>query len=117
MVDFTNLPILAFCAFSLVVVAVMMFLAPKLGLEIRRVPALDAVDEAVGMCAERGTPLLFSFGSLALSPYINAGLEVLKYISRKAGETGVARALSLHSSGISKKISFLSFLILLLGKV
>lgn len=64
--------------------------------KIRRIPALDALDEAVGRAAETGRPILFTQGSGgtgALShpeegSQIMAGLSVLSHLAAKAARLG-----------------------------
>ncbi len=54
--------------------------------QIRRLPALDAVEEAVGRATEMGRPVHFSPGIVALtherSPQTLAGLSVLSYVAK-----------------------------------
>ena len=59
--------------------------------EIRRLPALDAIDEAVGRATELGKPIHQTLGSgsitsSAASPMILAGISVSRYVARKAAE-------------------------------
>jgi hypothetical protein len=78
----------------MIILAISLWIGPKLNVEIRRVPAIDAVDEAVGVCAELGAPLLYSFGNLALSggvggSYVNGSLQIMKYTANKCAVAGV----------------------------
>lgn len=54
--------------------------------EIRRLPALDAIEEAVGRATEMGRPVHFSPGIVALtherSPQTLAGLSVLSHVAK-----------------------------------
>ncbi len=61
--------------------------AKKEELFIRKIPGLDAIDEAVGRSTEMGRPLLFilGLGTIAEIPTI-AGLSILKRVAKKAGE-------------------------------
>jgi hypothetical protein len=77
-----------------IILALSMWIGPKLNVEIRRVPALDAIDEAVGVCAELGSPLLYSFGSMMMSSgvgasYVNGSLQTMKYTANKCAVAGV----------------------------
>jgi hypothetical protein len=61
---------------------------------IRPFPALDAIQEAVGLCAERGTPIYNPFGDTGISSAEQTGsqmvtLSVLQYVTELAGEMGV----------------------------
>ena len=58
---------------------------------IRRVPGLDAIDEAIGRATELGrpvhqTPGFASVMNSAQSPMIMAGLSVMRYVSRKTAQ-------------------------------
>jgi len=53
-------------------------------LYIRRIPGVDAIDEAAGRAAELGRPICFSTGLTNVSPVLYAVLGVLYYVSRKA---------------------------------
>ena len=53
-------------------------------LYIRRIPGVDAIDEAVGRAAELGRPLVFTTGLTVVGPVLYAVLGVLHYIGRKA---------------------------------
>ena len=50
---------------------------------VRRIPGIDAVDEAVGRAAELGRPVSFSTGLAAVGPVLFAALGVLYYIAKK----------------------------------
>lgn len=56
-------------------------------LKIRRIPGLDAIDEAVGRSTEMGRPILFSLGlgDISMIPTL-AGLAILKRVAMKAAE-------------------------------
>ncbi len=51
---------------------------------IRRIPGIDAIDEAVGRAVELGRPLSFTAGLISIGPLLYASLGVLKHIARKA---------------------------------
>ncbi|MBX7138373.1 MAG: hypothetical protein K1X83_10340 [Oligoflexia bacterium] len=53
-------------------------------LYVRRIPGVDAVDEAVGRSAELGKPICFSTGLSQIGPVLYASLGVLFHIARKA---------------------------------
>lgn len=54
-------------------------------LTIRRIPGLDAIDEAVGRSTELGRPILFSLGLGTISEIPTlAGLAILKRVAMKA---------------------------------
>jgi hypothetical protein len=52
-------------------------------LYVRRIPGVDAIDEAAGRAAEMGRPVSFSTGLTAVSPVLYAVLGVLFYVSRQ----------------------------------
>lgn len=51
---------------------------------IRRIPGIDAVDEAIGRSIELGRPMSFTSGMTSVSPLLYACLGVLRHIGRKA---------------------------------
>ncbi len=51
---------------------------------VRRIPGVDAIDEAVGKSVELGRPLSFTSGLTVVSPVLYACLGVLFHIARKA---------------------------------
>jgi hypothetical protein len=55
-------------------------------LHVRRIPGIDAVEEAVGCAAEQGRPTSFSTGLTSVSPILYACLGVLYYVARKAAQ-------------------------------
>lgn len=65
----------------------------KLSLKIRRLPAIDAMEEAVGRCAETGKPLVYTIGQGSISdtnaPMMLAGLTALGFVGEKAAKVGV----------------------------
>ncbi|MCS7364105.1 MAG: hypothetical protein NDF54_01540 [archaeon GB-1867-035] len=61
--------------------------------EIRRVPGLDAIEEAIGRATEMGRPVFCSHGIAGLSdatygPQTIAGLSVLDYVARLCARYG-----------------------------
>lgn len=52
-------------------------------LYVRRIPGVDAVDQAVGRAAELGRPLSFSTGLSGLGPVLYACLGVLFHVARR----------------------------------
>ncbi|HID32485.1 MAG TPA: fibronectin type III domain-containing protein, partial [bacterium (Candidatus Stahlbacteria)] len=56
---------------------------------IRKIPGLDAIEEAVGRSTEMGRPILYSFGLGLLSDVVTiASLSILSRVARKAAEYG-----------------------------
>ena len=55
-----------------------------LDLYIRRIPGIDAIDEAIGRTVEMGRPMLFTFGLAGVGPLFFACLGVLSHISHNA---------------------------------
>ena len=53
-------------------------------LYIRRMPGVDAIDEAVGRSAEMGKPISFSTGLTSVGPTLYACLGVLHHVARRA---------------------------------
>ena len=51
---------------------------------VRRIPGIDAINEAIGRSAELGKPMSFTTGLTGVSPVLYAALGVLFYTSRKA---------------------------------
>ncbi|WKZ56091.1 MAG: hypothetical protein QY326_04970 [Bdellovibrionota bacterium] len=51
---------------------------------VRRIKAVDAVDEACGRAAEMGRPVSFSSGLTGISPVLYACLGVLFHVAKKA---------------------------------
>lgn len=52
-------------------------------LYVRRIPGVDAIDEAVGRSAELGRPAVFSTGLAGVGPVLYACLGVVYYVARK----------------------------------
>ena len=77
-----------------IILLLILFIAPVLylikkaqkGEEIfvRRIPGVDAVDEAIGRSAELGKPIAFSTGLTSVSPVLYACLGVLAHVSYRA---------------------------------
>ncbi len=53
-------------------------------LYVRKIPGIDAIDEAIGRAAELGRPISFTTGISSVSPVLYACLGVLFHIARKA---------------------------------
>lgn len=51
---------------------------------VRRIPGVDAVEEAVGRSAEMGRPIAFSTGLTGIGPVLYACLGVLFHVARRA---------------------------------
>ncbi|MCR6624036.1 MAG: hypothetical protein NDF58_05675 [archaeon YNP-LCB-024-027] len=84
-------------SFTLLVIAIALYIffikyTVKRGVlpKIRRIPGLDAIDEAIGRAVETGRPIFYSTGVGGLSgdvmPQTLAGLSLLNYVARKAAE-------------------------------
>ena len=58
-------------------------------IHIRRLPGVDAIDEAIGRSVELGRPMSFTSGLTGISPLLYACLGVLRHIARKAAVFGV----------------------------
>ncbi len=61
--------------------------------KLRRIPGIDAIDEAIGRAVEMGKPLICSHGIADLrgatsAPQTLAGLSVLSYVAKKSIESG-----------------------------
>ncbi len=60
---------------------------------LRRIPGLDAIDEAIGRAAEMGRPVFISHGignmtDATYGPQTIAGLGVLSYVAQRCAELG-----------------------------
>lgn len=53
-------------------------------IKIRRIPGIDAIDEAVGRAAETGRPISFCTGLTGIGPTLYACLGVLAAVAKKA---------------------------------
>jgi hypothetical protein len=51
---------------------------------IRRIPGVDAIDEAIGRTVEMGRPMIYTFGLSGVDPLFFASLGVLTHIARQA---------------------------------
>ena len=51
---------------------------------IRRIPGVDAIEEATGRSAELGRPISFSTGLTGVGPVLYACLGVLFHVARRA---------------------------------
>lgn len=57
--------------------------------KIRPIPAMEAIDEAIGRCVELGKPALITYGYFDdINPAIMTGLEMVGYVSKVAAEKG-----------------------------
>ncbi len=78
----------AFIALFFIVVFVMIQRA-RAGLPvppIRRIPGLEAIDEAVGRSTEMGRPIHYSPGMSSFGPELYAGLAALSYVAKMAAQ-------------------------------
>lgn len=55
---------------------------------IRRIPGIDAIDEAIGRAVELGRPISFTSGLTAVGPLLYACLGVLKHVARRTAIFG-----------------------------
>jgi hypothetical protein len=53
-------------------------------LYVRRIPGVDAIDEAIGRTAELGRPVSFTTGLTGVSPTLYACLGVLDYVAKRS---------------------------------
>lgn len=53
---------------------------------IRRIPGIDAIDDALGGSIERGRPISFSTGLTSVGPVLYACLGVLHYVSQRCAK-------------------------------
>jgi len=51
---------------------------------IRRIPGIDAIDEAIGRAVELGRPMSFTVGLTSVSPLLYACLGILRHIGGKS---------------------------------
>ncbi|MFH0938852.1 MAG: DUF6754 domain-containing protein [Planctomycetota bacterium] len=51
---------------------------------IRRIPGIDAIDDAIGRAVEMGRPMIYTFGLTTVGPLFFASLGVLTHIARQA---------------------------------
>jgi hypothetical protein len=77
---------------STIIVGITIYMTIKgtISPKIRRLPAIDAIDEAVGRCAEMGKPLHYcpGIGGIGNRDTI-PGLAIGAYVARKCAELGV----------------------------
>lgn len=55
---------------------------------IRRIPGLDAIDEAVGRCTEMGKPVHYTFGRGDFDSSVLASFAILSYTASKCASNG-----------------------------
>ncbi len=67
---------------------------------VRRIPGIDAVDEAVGRTAELGRPMVVSTGLTGVGPVLYACLGVVHYIARKAARLKTTLFLPQNDSAV-----------------
>jgi hypothetical protein len=90
-----NVPQLGFMILGAIVMIAMSYIAPKYGLhEMRSIPQVDAMKEAVGVCAEKGVPLMYTIGNLgpdatAIGRDVPGCMEVVKLLSQTCAELNV----------------------------
>ena len=77
----------------------------KWNIKIRRLPAIDALEECVGRAAEMGKPIHYTtgqggtsgFAGSGTAPQILASLHILGYVAKIAGDMGT-RIINTHTS-------------------
>lgn len=69
--------------------AVGLWRAKKDLVKIRKIPAVDAIEDVVTKCAESGRPISFTSGLTDLGPTLYACLGVLSYVARRAARLGM----------------------------
>ena len=57
-------------------------------LYIRRIPGIDAIEEAIGRATELGRPIIFTTGLTGLGPLLFAVLGILTHVAKKAAAFG-----------------------------
>jgi hypothetical protein len=92
---FQNFNALLFVFGAIITMIVAAIVAPKYGLhEMRSIPQVDAIPEAINVCAEKGLPLVHTIGQQApdntsIGRDVPATQEVVKLISQRCDELGV----------------------------
>jgi len=85
------IPAVIYILFTAIIIAGV-YVLPKYKWEVRRLASLDAIDEGIRSCVERGKKVHFSpgaadpTGSMTYSQTLPASLEVWRYICRIGGE-------------------------------
>ncbi|MDQ1281369.1 MAG: hypothetical protein QG670_2634 [Thermoproteota archaeon] len=83
------------CLGSSTIVAIIL---TRLGYEycaLRRIPAMDVIDESVRICAEKGRPFLFTTGNTGYSgagsgiQMVEADVSMARYLTKRCAELGV----------------------------
>jgi hypothetical protein len=88
---------LAFFICAIVVIIIFTYLAPKLGIHtLRNIPQIDAFREAIGVCAEKGVPAVFTFGTMSLSFPVVAIPGIME----------AAKSIAYHSSELDVRTFF-----------
>lgn len=68
---------------------VVFYMRSKKEIHIRRVPGLDAIEEAVGRAAEMGKPVVASYGIGGFDYWTLSGLAILAHVAEVTVKTGV----------------------------
>ncbi len=91
------LPPVVHASYAMYVLTIILLLPPlvfillaKRGKElyIRRIPGIDAIEEAIGRATELGRPMMFTTGLTRINPLLYALLGILRYIAGKAAAYG-----------------------------
>ncbi|MCX7804618.1 MAG: hypothetical protein N3A38_05440 [Planctomycetota bacterium] len=86
-----GMPLLAVLMITPPLVAIAVARARKrrgVDMYIRRIPGIDAIDEAIGRTVEMGRPIMFTFGLAGVGPLFFACLGVLTHVARRAARYG-----------------------------
>lgn len=92
---FMNFNALFFVVASVITMIVAAVVAPKYGLhEMRSIPQVDAIPEAINVCAEKGLPIVHTIGqqspdNTSIGRDVPATQEVVKWMSQRCDELGV----------------------------
>ncbi len=76
-----------FLLIILIFVLTIYYMSQKKLQYVRRVPALDAIEDAVGRSTEMGKPVICSYGLGGFSYWTIAGLSILGYVAKLCAET------------------------------
>ncbi len=100
-VELTSTSAFALSILSIAIILIAIYILPKKGWTgLRRLPALDACEEAVHICSEKGTPLFYEMGHLGVgmggmsaSPgyygWIPAVMSLIKHLASECAKVGV----------------------------
>jgi hypothetical protein len=77
--------------FLVMVAITLYYMSAKKEVKVRRVPALDAIDEGIGRAMEMGKPVIHSIGNCAngLDYWTVSAISILDYVAGKCAELGI----------------------------